>query len=450
MESPIKTLSTTKMPYALDRNLEVFLNIKDNKDNIAPSSLFKLAARKNEKREFLFVSKVIGKHLPINPYALEIAGALLARLWVEEREGTLNVDKEILVQALHYLGVVNTGEFNLEQIKNALEIVNSPLKLKNSTLFIGFAETATGIAHSVFNSFSDAALIHTSRENITSITAAILFREEHSHAVEHLLYPENPDIFSKYEDIVLIDDELTTGNSALNLIKNLPGKSFGIISILDWRNEDNLKVFEDIHSTGDRKIRTCSLIQGTVECQRKGDSNKEDPITMFSDAQLGSYKEICLEPMENIDGFLKVSGRFGMDSKEQRYLEAFVTRSGARLKDLRTEGSCLCLGTGEYIYIPCRISSKMGDNVYFQSTTRSPIYARDSVNHGFDYAINSKVQFKSPSGDDVMNYLYNIPQNFYNQVFFFTEKPLKEEKKKELSRIFSFYGINEQIFVYNT
>ena len=81
--------------------------------------------------------------------------------------------------------------------------------------------------------------------------------------------------------------------------------------------------------------------------------------------------------------------------------------------------------------------------MYFHSTTRSPVHARNIDAYGN----KNKVAFKSPEDDTITNYLYNIPDNFYDQVFFLSEKPLTKDKKEELNRIFSTFHIKSIIFV---
>ena len=75
-------------------------------------------------------------------------------------------------------------------------------KLPTKTVFIGFAETATGLGHAVFNHFEDAIYIHTTREEILNMEPSFYFEEEHSHATSHRVYaPE--EILMEAETIVL-------------------------------------------------------------------------------------------------------------------------------------------------------------------------------------------------------------------------------------------------------
>ncbi|MBZ9684880.1 phosphoribosyltransferase family protein [Clostridium estertheticum] len=454
MENLTENYYNGSIQYNIDNRLKISLNINENKCNIPLSKLFTMSARENKKRDFLFVSKVIGKHMPMIPGTLKIIGGILARLWINERESSYHYPTTELVHTLISLDASRSMmDLNLKSeektmrnhnisvnLSNSNDILNTPIKLANKTLFIGFAETATGLAQAVFQNFSNASYIHTTREKITSIEPALFFNEEHSHAVEHSLFPYKQDFFNDFEDIVLIDDELTTGKSALNLIKCLPGKSFGILSILDWRDAISYKMFEDEKNIN---VRVCSLVKGDIQCS-KSKNIVSDAITQSSSStKLIPSKEHVFEIADSIEGFNKATGRFGLSSKDNSKVFEEIKSISEILKKERTTGNCLCIGTGEFIYLPCSISSKLGDNVFFHSTTRSPVHARNIDCYGN----KNKVAFQSPEDDTITNYLYNIPDNFYNQVFFFSEKPLLKEKKEELNRLFSHFHVKSIIFV---
>lgn len=436
--------------YNIDNSLKISLNIKENKCSIPVSNLFTMSARENKKRDFLFVSKIIGKHMPMIPDTLNIIGGILARLWINEREDTAYYPTAELVQRLISLDVSSDmGNLKLKNIRNTAktvsvqslnEVLNTPIRLANKTLFIGFAETATGLAQAVFQNFSNASYIHTTREKIISIEPALFFNEEHSHAVEHSLFPYKNEFFNQFEDIVLVDDELTTGKSALNLIKCLPGKYFGILSILDWRDTNSYKVF---HHEKNRNVKVCSLLKGDIKCSKTKDIISDELIIPSSYNKLIDSTDHIFKITEGIEGYSKYTGRFGINSEDNDDIFQEIKSIAEVLKKERTTGNCLCIGTGEFIYIPCSISSKLGDNVYFQSTTRSPVHAR---NIDF-YGNKNKVAFQSPEDEAITNYLYNIPDNFYEQVFFLSEKPLTEKKKEELNRIFSYFHVKSIIFV---
>jgi hypothetical protein len=450
MENLTENYYNAPIHYNIDNSLQISLTINENKCNIPASSLFTMSARENKKRDFLFVSKVIGKHMPMIPDTLEIIGEILARLWINEREDNVYYPTNELVNRLissdisHNIGNLNSKSIGKIMKNNNVEPLNdvviSPIKLANKTLFIGFAETATGLAQAVFQNFSNASYIHTTREKITSINSALLFNEEHSHAVEHSLFPCNSDFFNQFEDIVLVDDELTTGKSALNLIKCLPGKYFGILSILDWRDASSYKIFRHERN---RHVRVCSLLKGDIKCSKSKNIISDALIIPTCSTKLIPCKELSFKLTESIDGYSKHTGRFGINSEDNAEIFKEIKSIATVLKKERTTGNCLCIGTGEFIYLPCSISAMLGDNVYFQSTTRSPVHARN-----IDYYGNkNKVAFQSPEDKTITNYLYNIPDNFYEQVFFLSEKPLTKEKKEELNRIFTCFHVKSIIFV---
>ena len=88
---------------------------------------------------------------------------------------------------------------------------------------IGFAETATAIGSVVASSISDDCFyIHSTRENVSGISDWLFFEEEHSHATQQrLAKKELAQWLEKTSTIVLVDDELSTGKTMLNLLKRM-------------------------------------------------------------------------------------------------------------------------------------------------------------------------------------------------------------------------------------
>ena len=60
----------SKAVFSLEPALELELEISETRFGLLPEDLFRLAVRQNTQRAFLFVSKVLGKHLPVEPAAL--------------------------------------------------------------------------------------------------------------------------------------------------------------------------------------------------------------------------------------------------------------------------------------------------------------------------------------------------------------------------------------------
>ena len=141
----------------------------------------------NKKRDYLFVNKYQGKHVPVSP--------------------------------------VNVYKAMSELYNKAYE----SLKNEKRMLFVGFAETATAIGETLFYyaTQSDKPLdvveyVHTTRESL-NLHELINFQEEHCHAPEQRLFIRDKDI--DFDSVVFIEDEISTGNTILNFIKK-----FGLIS----------------------------------------------------------------------------------------------------------------------------------------------------------------------------------------------------------------------------
>ncbi len=413
--------------------MELF--IKKNPYNLPLESLFSLATRKNPKRSFLFVSKLLGKHIPVNPAIYQLGGRALALRMVEEMYAKLKAEE---VEEIIHLLKNHEGCSN-----NHLSLLSHPLPLQEKATFIGFAETATALGQGMFDSFlGDHCYIHTTREEIPQYKGKIEFKEEHSHATSHYLYNMNDSTFSKDRMIVLVDDELTTGKTALNIIEALhnkyPREKYVVASILDWRSEADRHAFKEKERKLNITIEVISLIEGEYQISNR-EQDTEIMISLIAsevtkelkDSQINYYRldEVLKKKVSFGDiPYLVETGRFGIHSDSKLGLHQKLRETGESLKAIRKGSNTLCLGTGEFIYLPMVISAWMGTGIKFHSTTRSPIYPF----HEESYAINSGINFKSPEDEEVVNYLYNIPSNYYDEVFIFLERERTEEQLKSL------------------
>lgn len=437
--------------YNIIDNFKINLNIERNKYNINPQKLFLMAARKNKKRSFLFVSKVLGKHIPVNPKISLLTGKLLGYEYVEKVYGEdISSGKDIIL-------AINDENYVDEIYENE---INNLINLKEKTLFIGFAETATALGHSVFSSFKENVhYIHTTRDEILDSEVKINFEEEHSHATSHRLYPIEFDIINSDAPIVFIDDEITTGKTTLNIIeaihKKYPRKNYTIISILDWRNENDKMLFKEVENKLGIKINTISLLSGGIEVINENliDLNTEKSDRNFKTDDV-KIKHISLDQVfeesvqqESIDSlniinktpYLKFTGRFGIDSEQNMILNKEIIQAAKLLNNYRNGKRTLCMGTGEFMYIPMLLSSYLGDGIYYQSTTRSPIHP----NNKEDYGAKNVYKFDSQDDNSIMNYFYNIPENFYDDMFLFLEREVSKEKSESLIDTIKTMGIKD-------
>src|SRR5665648_552053 len=257
------TISSVYLPKIYSYNLEglrVKVTLHNNPFDFCPEMLFSLAARKNKKRGFLFVSKVLGKHIPNDPFVPLLAGAAVAVQFLRKIHKVGHVDTQSIIQAL------KSGEDTQAVYETVIN--RAPIVLSGKTLFIGFAETATGLGHAVFNLFDKAYYLHTTREQIPLLFSQLNFNEVHSHAMNHRCYPVDADIIETAETIILVDDEITTGNTALAIIQAIhekfPKTHYVILSLLDWRTAEDRANFRAVEQQLNIKILSASLIKGEI------------------------------------------------------------------------------------------------------------------------------------------------------------------------------------------
>ena len=110
-------------------------------------SLFSMAARINKKRSFLFVSKLLGKHIPVNPYTSLLSGAALAVLLYEH---LTEKTEETKVQITEWKREMVEGLIDPKQARQVYNmLLQESLGLPETIRFVGFAETATALGHSM-------------------------------------------------------------------------------------------------------------------------------------------------------------------------------------------------------------------------------------------------------------------------------------------------------------
>ncbi|QMV44961.1 hypothetical protein FPL14_09775 [Cohnella cholangitidis] len=405
-----------------------------------------MAARINKKRSFLFVSKVLGKHLPVHPSLSLISGAMLGCLY----------ETSILERQTSSVSVRQWHEaFDNPARADELygRLMDNKIMVEEPTLFIGFAETATALGHSMFDAFDGNVMyLHTTREQIEDRTSVINFEEEHSHAMSHRCYAEDTDIFRKASRIVLVDDEMTTGKTSLNIIKEL-FETFGqrdyvVASLLDWRSRDDRSRYGQLERELGIRIRCLSLVEGAIRVKgNPSDERDQSAPVDVPDCAISfrrhdisgffSHMGTSLADKTTAVPYLTNTGRFGMDARHGAELDREVAYAAKRLVSERTGKRVLCMGTGEFMYIPMRIANLMGDGVYYQSTTRSPIYPMQ----GEHYAVTSAYRFESADDATVANFMYNVTPGQYDEAFVFIEREYDAEQGKSFERALARIGI---------
>jgi len=331
------------------------LQLRTVREELPLSQLLDFASRQNPRRGFLFVSRVLGKHLPCTPQMMRSTYRRLAR----------------------HIGPV-TGP----------------------VLAIGLAETATGLGAGVADSMArdqgrdDLLFQHTTRHRLDAPTM-LEFDEIHSHAPDHILYAPQPDLADHYRQtatLVLIDDEITTGRTLKRLAEELTGhlprlQEVIFVSLVDWLGE---AARSGIERDLPMATRFVSLLSGTFSFS---------PTPGFS-TRLPAKGH---KPRPGLSSARADTGRRAL---------AFPTPGNALREmaeglaaDLDTgREPVTVVGTGELAFPPFLLAEQLarqGVDVLFQGTTRSPILPGG--------AIAASLAFPDEYGEGVENYLHNPP-----------------------------------------
>lgn len=420
-------LSNKEFSFNILNSITVEVFVEKNDFHIPLEDLFKMAARINKKRSFLFVSKVLGKHLPIHPNRGGLTSALLAAKYYEEvKGGRCELKKEWLDSFLKYEPSFTGSAF---------------IPKTFDPLIIGFAETATALGHAFFDCFEGAGYVHTTRENLVDYRPVVSFEEEHSHATSHHCYLPL-EMIANDREIILVDDELTTGKTALNIIRSIqsrfPRKAYSVVSILDWRSEEDKQEFKNLEHLLGITIHVVSLLAGKVlvkiqnekleqrngayRCQKKKAQIERIYLpSLFEEAEISS---ISTNGSINSTPFLNETGRFGISSAINRQTQDKLLEAASFLTSKRSGKNTLCLGTGEFMYLPMKIAAEMGPGISYQSTTRSPIFVKNKTGYGAKYGL----AFSNPEDQDIAHFVYNIPPGYYDELFLFFEREVENEQ----------------------
>ena len=336
------------------------LVVEVNASTFDPQALFSFAERRNPKRAFLFVSRVLGRHIPARP-------SLMADSF------------------------------------NALA-AHIPSDLPGPVLVIGMAETAVGLGGGVHRALSqtrDDSVYLVSTRHPTGSELFARFEEEHSHASSHLLHlPQDPktrELMLTARSLVLVDDEASTGNTFINLSNALAEAGLSnierlvTVTLTDW-SQDAVRKELGQHVT------SVSLLDGRYTFD-------EDPTADLPEMpEVGSVAQGDWPLDANRDW-----GRMGVREHLDTLATDLEVTPGERI---------LVVGTSEFVWRPFLLAERLekaGADVHFSSTSRSPI----ALGHAIDHALS----FSDNYGLGIPNFLYNVAPGQFDRVLICSETP---------------------------
>ncbi|MEU5751691.1 phosphoribosyltransferase [Streptomyces sp. NPDC047829] len=346
-----------------------------------------LALRRNPKRAHLLVSNVLGKHVPQAPSVVYGHGVALGRRV-----------RDLL------------GE-----------------EAARSAVVLGYAETATGLGHSVADGLGPAPYLHSTRRPVAGVARAGGFEESHSHATSHLLLPEDPALLAGDGALVLVDDEFSTGNTVLNTVRALheryPRERYVVVALVDMRSPADAGRLEEFAREIGARVDLVTAASGTVRLPPgvldKGQelvARYEAPST-DADAGAGAGSGGAAGRVARVDlrwpDGVPDGGRHGFTAAHRERLEQALPEMAARIAGALPAGArrVLVLGCEELMYAPLRLAHALEGTVdaevRYSTTTRSPVLAVDDPG----YAIRTRLVF--PAHDDPADgpgerYAYNV------------------------------------------
>lgn len=291
------------------------LRVQVDRADVPLADLCAFATRNNPRRAFLFVSKVLGRHLPARPSAMRDSQRRLA-------------DK-------------------------------LPASLPGPVVIVGLAETAVALGQGVHAEFvartgrDDVLFLHSTRYALDG-PPAVTFMEEHSHAPEHFIHfpaaHADRALLRSARSLVMVDDEASTGRTLLNLSSAVEGIAPGLertvaVVLTDWR------------TARDTEIEVLSLLRGSYD------------FSPYADASWVEMPRVIGNGRSRASVLSRNHGRRGLRSPPvapMALVRGLGIAAGTRV---------LVLGTGEFCYIPMLIAETLersGADVFCQATTRSP------------------------------------------------------------------------------
>ncbi|WP_158544620.1 phosphoribosyltransferase family protein [Blastococcus sp. TBT05-19] len=332
-----------------------------------------LGLRRNPLRAQLLVSRLLGKHVPA-PVA----------------------------------EVLGTGHLLGDLVRDACA--------GRTPVVVGFAETATALGHAVAAVAGadghQAPYLHTTRRPAPRGAQLVEFREEHSHATQQglALLPGGLADAALHADVplVLVDDEISTGRTAINAIRALhavrPRSRYVVASLLDSRSEEQHRELDRVAADMGASVASVALLTGTVRTPHDVLERAAALLDRLPDppAPGGAPVPVTRRTLVLPAG-LPTLAAHGWDAGCERLLSDAVGAAAGSLpvhRDART----LVLGDEEFMYLPQRLAAALGGEVRTSTTTRSPAAVVDVPG----YPLRTVLRFPATEDPGRTAFAYNV------------------------------------------
>ncbi len=336
------------------------LQIETTAELVPLQRLLAFAARANPRRPYLFVSRVLGRHIPCTPARMRETYRLL---------------------------------------------VEDLVDLPGPVWTIAMAETATGLGGGIAETLAqrwqreDVVFQHSTRAPL-AIAPMLEFSEAHSHAPGHLLYPPADPLRNRFRSartLVIIDDELSTGATVENLLTGviplMPAlRRLCMVNLVDWLASPRRAQIADTAAAVAGRPLTVSwhaLLTGSFAFV---------PEHGFHSGSLPGNVTAAATPAAPARDDL---GRRGVLMPAEGLA---VTHHGIELPARDTDASIAAIGVGECAlpsFLHAEALAAEGYRVTVQCTSRSPVKPGG--------AIAESLACEDPYHQGVGYYLHNPP-----------------------------------------
>lgn len=333
-----------------------------------------LGLRRNPRRAQLLVSRLLGKHVPVPIRDVLGAADLLGSLVRDACGG-------------------------------------------RTPVVIGFAETATGLGHGVARVAGVdggwAPYAHTTRRRAPAGARLVQFLEEHSHATDQTLALLPDGIVGDADlaadaPLVLVDDEISTGTTAMNAIRALhavwPRRRYVVASLLDSRTPEHQRRIAAFGAELGAEITWVTLLAGTITTPPDVLARAAALLDVVSSPTGADGPPVRVDRHElALPAGVPTLAAQGWDGRREALLADAMRRLADALP-VHRDGRTLVLGDGEFMYGPQQLAAALGAQVRTSTTTRSPAAAVDTPG----YPLRTVLAFPGTEEPGRPAFAYNV------------------------------------------
>ena len=326
---------------------------------LPPEDLFGFAERRNPKRAFIFVSKVLGRYVPVCPLVMRQTYQALA--------------------------------------------TQLPADLPGPVLVVGMAETAIGMGAGVHDALNrdDALYLPTTRHPLGG-PMLTHFKEEHSHATHQLMHmpsdPAHRAMLMNAQTLIMVDDEATTGKTLHNLARALHAQGIAPRHIIctfltDWSAGKAASAVASVFP--EAQVQSIALANGRYSWTPSNN--------------------VALHPLPPD---IAEQGAYNLTQAPDWGRQGIVHNTRMLNTSAQPGRRTLVLGTSEFVWQPFLLAedlAQQGESVKFAAVGRSPIFK--------GLMITDLIRCKDNYGLGVPNYLYNVDPDDYDRVILCIETP---------------------------